>query len=155
MSSQPSSEPSGQPSRHLSSDLSSPVQDDPFVAASPENRPFWQAAEAGRLLGRRCDDCGRHHWVPRGICPFCASTRIAWVPLSGRGSIHAFSTLRRASPPYIVAYVELAEGPCMLTNLVGMAEAEMRIGAPVRVVFERTPEGRMAPKFTRDDTAAG
>ena len=72
---------------------------DPFVAALPENLPFWQAAEAGRLLGKRCTDCGRHHWYPRGICPFCGSANTAWVPLSGRGSIHAFSTLRRASPP--------------------------------------------------------
>ena len=128
---------------------------DPFVAALPENLPFWQAAEEGRLLGKRCTDCGRHHWYPRGICPFCGSANTAWVPLSGRGSIHAFSTLRRASPPYTVAYVELAEGPRMLTNLVDMAEADMRIGAPGKVVFRRTPEGRQAPKFTRDDAAPG
>lgn len=127
------------------------LQDDPFVAAAPENLPFWQAAEEGRLLGKQCSDCGRHHWYPRAICPFCGSARTAWVPLSGRGRIHAFSTLRRASPPYTVAYVELAEGPRMLTNLVDMAEAEMHIGAPVKVVFRRTAEGRQAPKFTRDD----
>ena len=108
---------------------------DPFVAALPENLPFWQAAEAGRLLGKHCTDCGRHHWYPRGICPFCGSANTAWVPLSGRGSIHAFSTLRRASPPY--------------------TEADMQIGAPVKVVFRRTPEGRQAPKFTRDDAAPG
>ena len=130
-------------------------QDDPFVAASPENLPFWQAAEAGHLLGKQCTDCRRHHWYPRCICPFCGSANTAWVPLSGRGSIHAFSTLRRANPPYTVAYVELAEGPRMLTNLIDMAEAEMRIGAPVRVVFRRTAQGRQAPKFTRDDTRPG
>jgi hypothetical protein len=129
--------------------------DDPFVASNPENLPFWQAAEAGRLLGKRCTDCGRHHWTPRCICPFCGSANTAWVPLSGRGSIHAFSTLRRASPPYTVAYVELAEGPRLLTNLVDMDEAAMRIGAPVKVVFRRTAEGRQAPKFTRDDTTSG
>jgi uncharacterized protein len=130
-------------------------QADPFVAANPENLPFWQAAEEGRLLGKHCTDCGRHHWTPRCICPFCGSANTAWVPLSGRGSIHAFSTLRRASPPYTVAYVELAEGPRMLTNLVDMAEAEMRIGAPVKVVFRRTADGRQAPKFTLDGMAAG
>ncbi len=128
---------------------------DPFVAANPENLPFWQAAEAGRLLGKHCTDCGRHHWYPRSICPFCGSANTAWVQLSGRGRIHAFSTLRRASPPYTVAYVELVEGPRMLTNLVDMAEADMQIGAPVRVVFHRTAEGRQAPKFTRDDATPG
>jgi uncharacterized OB-fold protein len=129
--------------------------DDPFVAANPENLPFWQAAEGGRLLGKRCSDCSRHHWTPRVVCPFCGSANTAWVPLSGRGSIHAFSTLRRASPPYTVAYVELVEGPRLLTNLVDMAEADMHIGAAVKVVFRRTEDGRQAPKFTRDDPASG
>jgi uncharacterized OB-fold protein len=128
--------------------------DDPFVAASPENLPFWQAAEQGQLLGKRCNDCAQHHWYPRLVCPFCGSANTAWVQLSGRGSIHACSTLRRASPPYTVAYVELAEGPTMLSNLVDMAEADMQIGAAVRVVFRRTEEGRMAPKFTGDDNAS-
>ena len=105
--------------------MSTDFQDDPFVAAHPENLPFWQAAEEGRLLGKRCGDCGQHHWYPRLVCPFCGSANTAWVPLSGQGRIHAFSTLRRASPPYTVAYVELAEGPTLLTNLVDMAEADL------------------------------
>ena len=93
-------------------------RDDPFVASNPENLPFWQAAEEGRLLGKRCTDCGRHHWYPRCICPFCGSANTAWVPLSGRGSIHAFSTLRRASPPYTVAYVELASLKARIDTLL-------------------------------------
>ena len=132
-----------------------PFLSDPFVAAAPENLPFWQAAEEGRLLGRQCGACGRHHWYPRSTCPFCGTAGTAWVALSGRGRIHACSTLRRASPPYTVAYVELAEGPRMLTNLVDMAEADMRIGAPVKVVFRRTADGRQAPKFTLDDMPPG
>jgi len=125
-----------------------PWADDPNVAAQPENRPFWQAAEEGRLLGKACKACGHFHWTPRVVCPFCRSTDTHWLPLSGRGEVYACSTLRRASPPYTVAYVQLAEGPTMLTNLVDMAEADMHIGAPVQVVFRRTDEGRMAPKFT-------
>jgi uncharacterized protein len=125
---------------------------DPYVAAQPENRPFWAAAEQGQLLGKRCTDCGQHHWVPRVVCPFCGSGNTAWVPLSGRGRIHAFSTLRRADPPYTVAYVELDEGPRMLSNLVDMAEHEMQIGRAVKVVFRRTAEGRNAPKFSLDQT---
>lgn len=125
-----------------------PWTDDPNVTAQPENRPFWQAAEEGRLLGKACKSCGQFHWTPRVVCPFCRSTDTHWLPLSGLGEIHACSTLRRASPPYTVAYVQLAEGPTLLTNLVDMAEADMRIGAPVQVVFRRTEDGRMAPKFT-------
>ncbi len=125
--------------------------DDPYVAAHPENLPFWQATEEGRLMGRACKACGQVHWYPRVVCPFCRSADTHWVELSGRGEVYAFSTLRRASPPYTVAYVQLAEGPTMLTNLVDMAESDMRIGAAVKAVFRRTEDGRMAPKFTAAD----
>lgn len=123
-------------------------RDDPYVAALPENLPFWQAAEQGRLIGKACKACNLFHWYPRVVCPFCRSADTHWLPMSGRGEVYAFSTLRRASPPYTLAYVQLSEGPMMLTNLVDMTDEEMRIGAPVRVVFRRTDEGRMAPKFT-------
>lgn len=124
--------------------------DDPYVAALPENRPFWQAAEEGQFLGKACKSCGKFHWYPREVCPFCHSTDTHWLPLSGRGEVYAFSTLRRASPPYTLAYVHLAEGPTILTNLVDMREDEMQIGANVQVVFRRTDDGRMAPKFTKE-----
>lgn len=122
--------------------------DDPYVSSNPENLPFWQAAEEGRLLGKACRDCGKFHWYPRTICPFCRSTATQWTPLSGRGKVYAFSTLRRAPLPYTVAYVQLDEGPMLLTNLVDMEEAGLHIGLPVQVVFRRTDDGRNAPKFT-------
>lgn len=121
---------------------------DTYVAAQPENQPFWEAAEEGRLLGKVCTDCEKFHWYPRAICPFCRSSNTRWAPMSGRGKVYACSTLRRADPVYTVAYVELEEGPIMLTNLIEMPETDMRIGVSVQVVFRRTQEGRNAPKFT-------
>lgn len=121
---------------------------DPYVANQPENVPFWAAAEKQELLGKRCRDCGKFHWVPRAICPFCGSANTEWQTLSGRGRLYAFSTLRRARPPYTVAYVELEEGPRVLTRLVNVDPAALAIDMAVHVVFERTPEGRNAPVFT-------
>lgn len=128
---------------------------DPYVLAQPEARPFWEAAARGELLGKACEDCGELHWYPRAVCPFCGSLRTAWRRLSGRGTVYAFSTLRRADPPYTVAYVQLAEGPTLLTNLVDMPEDQMRIGLAVEVVFQPAEEGRLAPKFTLPRPARG
>ncbi|WP_367395314.1 Zn-ribbon domain-containing OB-fold protein [Cupriavidus sp. Agwp_2] len=125
-------------------------QEDPYVAANPESLPFWRAAEEGVLLGKACSDCGKLHWYPRAICPFCGSDHTEWKPLSGRGTVYAFSTLRRAAQPYTVAYVQLEEGATMLTNLVEIDDNDMRIGMPVRVAFRRTDEGRNAPTFTAE-----
>lgn len=133
---------------HSETCLNDACLNDPYVAASPENLPFWQAAAKGSFLGKACADCGRFHWYPRAICPFCSSANTEWRPLSGQGQVYAVSTLRRVSTPYTVAYVQLAEGPVVLSNLVDMGDAQMAIGMAVRVVFRATPEGRMAPKFT-------
>ena len=62
--------------------------------------------------------CGKAHWYPRAICPFCASERSNGATASGRGTIYTFSVMRRVKEPYVIAHVTLAEGPTMLTNIV-------------------------------------
>lgn len=98
---------------------------DSFVRLHPQTVPFWEAAADGRLLLPQCTACSRFHWYPRPFCPHCHSPDVAWREASGRGHIHAASMLRRKVDPYIVAYVALAEGPILLTNLLDcdMAQA--------------------------------
>lgn len=115
----------------------------------PETLPFWQAARDGRLLLRRCRDCAQMHWFPRSICPFCWSDRTDWQPASGRGTIYSWTVLRRNATPHAVAYVELEEGPRMLTNIVECDLDTLAIGQDVRVVFVPTsdPDGPPVPMF--------
>jgi len=54
---------------------------------------------------------------------------------------------RRAKEPYAIAYVTLAEGPAMMTNIVGCDFDALRIGQPVIVVFEATEDGPPVPMF--------
>ena len=124
------------------------LEQDAFAAAFPETREFWTAAEQGHLLLKTCDDCKRPHWYPRAVCPLCGSTQLRWTPASGRGTLYAFSTARRASPAYTLAYVQLAEGPTLMTNIVDAQPDALRIGMPVAVQFRRAEEGRMMPFFT-------
>lgn len=121
--------------------------DDPFVAAYPEVREFWDAAAEGRLLVRTCGDCGRAHWYPRVICPLCGSPNTRWQPAGGGGTLYAFSPARRAEPPYVLAYVTLDEGPTLMTNVVDASPDTLRIGQRVQVRFQPTAEGRSLPFF--------
>jgi len=116
-------------------------------APHPDTQEFWDAAAAGRFLIRRCGACGKAHWYPRPICPFC-SGETAWVEASGRGTIYSYSVMRRAEAPYVIAYVTLAEGPTMLTNLVGCDPDALAIGGAVRLVFTPTDGGPPVPTFT-------
>ena len=123
----------------------------PRKIASPvvtsETQPFWQAAREGRFLVPFCIACGRAHWYPRAICPFCASDNIEWRRGSGRGTIYAFSVMRRVAEPYAIAHVTLAEGPTMMTNIVDCDFDALHVGQPVNVVFKDTENGPPVPMF--------
>lgn len=116
--------------------------------SNPENAPFWQACTEGRLVVRACEACGRAHWYPRAICPHCMSERTVWKDAAGTGTIYSYSHAVRAEVPYVIAYVTLAEGPTMLTNIVDCDPASVKIGQAVRVVFVPTDSGPPVPMFT-------
>ena len=114
----------------------------------PESAAFQQAAAQGEFSIPRCQHCGQTHWYPRALCPFCFSPDIQWKPASGRGTIYSYTVMRRAKPAYAVAYVQLEEGPTMMTNLVECNFDELRIGMPVKVGFELAANGTWVPVFS-------
>ena len=116
-------------------------------AVNPETKPFWDAARVGRFLVPFCAACGKAHWYPRAICPFCAGDKVEWREASGKGTIYTFSVMRRVKEPYAIAHVTLAEGPTMLTNIVNCDFDKLHIGQPVAVVFQETEGGPPVPMF--------
>ncbi|MBF9233856.1 Zn-ribbon domain-containing OB-fold protein [Microvirga alba] len=120
-----------------------------FIEPQPtsETQTFWEAAKEGRFFIKRCDACEKAHWYPREHCPFCTSMDTKWVEASGEGVIYSFSIMRRAKPPYVMAYVTLSEGPTMMTNLIECDPVALRIGDPVSVAFVETAEGNALPMF--------
>ena len=116
----------------------------------PESLPYWQAADAGRLLVKRCTACGRHHHYPRDLCPFCGSEATEWTEAAGTGTVYSYSTMGQGEAAWTLAYVTLDEGPTMLTNLRGEGFA---VGQRVRVCFVPSDGGHAVPMFTPDDGA--
>ncbi len=106
------------------------------------SRPFWDAASEGRFTLQRCDACGSWIFYPRSHCPQCWSPRLTWQEASGRGTVKSFSVIHRpghpgwkVATPYIVALIELTEGPTMLSTLVDSALDSVRVGMRVAVRF--------------------
>lgn len=119
-----------------------------------DSRPYWEGCARGELLLQRCTACGAYRHPPRPICHACLSPRSAWVPSSAEGTVYSFVVVHRAfdeawadEVPYVVAIVELAEGPHILTNIVGTPVDAVHIGMPVRVTFDRLSEEIALPKF--------
>ena len=121
----------------------------PLPIPNDETQAFWDAARQGTLLVKHCTACGETHWYPRALCPFCGSDRTEWKAASGRGTIYSYSVFRRAPIPYAIAYVTLAEGPTMMTNIVDADLDAIRIGQAVRVTFKPTEDaGPPVPMFS-------
>jgi uncharacterized OB-fold protein len=108
----------------------------------PDDAPFWEAAAEDRLVLPRCSSCGTFIWYPRTFCPDCRTIGVDWVEASGRGTVYSFTvTHRGAGPwaehaPYVIAYVELDEGPRVMTNIVDVDPDRVRIGDRVTAVFQ-------------------
>ena len=119
----------------------------PAPVVTVETQPFWNAARERRFVVPTCSACGKAHWYPRAICPFCGSDKIEWRAASGRGQIYSYSVMRRAKEPYAIAYVTLAEGPAMLTNIVECDFDALRVGQSVSVVFNDSEDGPPVPMF--------
>ncbi|MBX9394997.1 Zn-ribbon domain-containing OB-fold protein [Streptomyces sp. TRM72054] len=112
---------------------------------------YWDAAARGRLLVRRCGACGRAHHYPREFCPYCWSEDVTWEEASGRATLYTWSVVHRNDlppfgerTPYVAAVVDLAEGPRMMTEMVG--GGELRAGMELEVAFrEGAPVFRIQP----------
>lgn len=127
----------------------------PVPVVTPETRPYWEAAAEGRLLLRECRDCGLVYFYPRAVCPDCFSDAVDWIESAGKGEIYSYTVQNQMSGwpeedlPLIFAYVELDEGPRMITNIVECAPDSVSIGTSVEVRFVDTEESDIAiPVFT-------
>ena len=131
-------------------------------AVTDQNRHFWQGGEHGELRFLRCQDCGTIVHPPVPLCPQDHSKRLSPAALSGRATVASFTVNHQAwmpGPrlPYVVAIVEIEEDPRvrLTTNLVNCAPENVRIGMPVRVVFEHHSDAAgdvWIPLFEPDPT---
>jgi uncharacterized OB-fold protein len=126
----------------------------PSPDVTAETGEFWEALKQGKFLLRRCNDCQSVVWYPRGFCPICGSFSLSWFEGAGTGNIYTFTVVHRsilpdwaATGPYVIAYVELDEGPRIMTNIVNADPETLTIGAPVRVVFPTNDDGEALYRF--------
>ncbi len=119
-----------------------------------DTKGFWDATGEGRFQLQRCAACDTVIWWPRAVCPECSSFDLTEFDASGNGSVYSYTVVHRSVggwnkvTPYVVAYVELEEGPRIMTNIIDCDPAAVAIDAPVRLVWNDTGEGSALPRFT-------
>ncbi|OBB68530.1 Zn-ribbon domain-containing OB-fold protein [Mycobacterium sp. 852014-50255_SCH5639931] len=122
-------------------------------ASSHLSVPFWEGCRSGELRYQRCEACGLANFPPTEHCRQCLSAQVRWERSAGQGDIYSWTVVHRPvtaefEPPYAPAIVTLDEGYQMLTNVVGVAPEDLRIGMRVRVQFHAVGPDVMLPYFT-------
>ncbi|MEW1863274.1 OB-fold domain-containing protein [Streptomyces sp. NPDC088194] len=126
---------------------------DLLPAITPTNQPFWDGCAEGELRLQSCDACGTHRFPDAPVCPRCLSGDFSWKATSGTGRLWSWVRIHQRylaayadETPYLVAFIKLTEGPCMISHLVGELP-EKWLDHPVRAVFAPDPTGRAVPRF--------
>jgi hypothetical protein len=120
------------------------------------NKPFWDAAQRGELAMQQCSDCGHVRFPINHVCPSCLSEQYAWKRLSGRGTVYSSIVFHQVynqafakDVPYNVSLIQLAEGPRMMSNVVGIAPSDVKVGDEVEVVFDAVTPDISIPRFRK------
>lgn len=125
----------------------------PLPVVTSTTARFWAATSQGRFELQRCDSCDLVIWFPRSRCPRCWTKDLTHFDASGFGNVYSYTIIRkvgndyRDSTPFVVAYVELDEGPRVLTNIVNCDVDAVHVGMRVQVVFHDTGHGTALYRF--------
>jgi len=119
----------------------------PVPRPTEETRDYWEGCRRGELRLQRCSECRRVQFPPRRFCSSCLCARLESFAALGRGVIRSYSVVRHPlSPafagdvPYLVALIQLAEGPTMMAGLRGCTPDTVAVGMAVEVEFEARSE---------------
>jgi hypothetical protein len=110
-----------------------------------DTREFWEGTKQREFRYQQCNNCDEVVFYPRRHCTACTSGELIWKVSTGKGTVYTFSVVRqsyhpffRSKVPYAVAWVDLEEGPRILSNIVGIDDplSDVSIGMAVQVEWE-------------------
>jgi len=111
-----------------------------------DTREFWAATKQQEFKYQQCLNCNTVIFYPRAHCTGCTSGKLEWKKSKGQGTVYSFSIVRqsyhpffRNLVPYVVAWIDMDEGPRILSNVVGLADPgkDLAIGEKVQVEWEQ------------------
>lgn len=115
---------------------------------------FYNYCKQHELRFQRCSDCRTWRHMPRESCRHCGSFNWTWERASGTGKIFSWTVIHRAlhpgfndELPYAAVVVELDEGVRVVSQIIDLDIADLRVDLPVDVVFEDVTPDTTLHKF--------
>ena len=119
-----------------------------------ETQPYWDACQQETLLLQQCKECDHIQFYPRLMCSKCSSREVGWIESSGFAKVLTYTIVHRPilpayqkEAPYILALVQLEEGPTMMTNIVNCPHETINCNLQVKVLFQPWSEDFLVPVF--------
>jgi len=133
-----------------------------YPLPNPNSQPYWDGLRERRLMLQQCGECGTIRHYPRPVCDHCFSMEVEWVEASRRGTVHSWSESHhpfhpsfKADLPTMFVTVDLEE-KVRLVGVLRDPEATLRVGLPVEIRFEDSPDGAFSmPVLVADRSAGG
>ncbi|HUS95992.1 MAG TPA: Zn-ribbon domain-containing OB-fold protein [Hyphomicrobiaceae bacterium] len=113
-----------------------------FDGPGPE-RMYHEFLKEGKFMIQRSKSAGTYVHYPRTINPATGEADLEWVAPSGNGTVYA-TTVNRQRPEkggdYNIALIDLAEGPRMMSRVVGIKPEDVTVGMKVRAKVDKIGE---------------
>ena len=126
-----------------------------FTAISKVN-DFIDYLEDGKVMGTRCQDCGRSFFPPRADCCQCLTTNMEWFEIDGTGKLITYSKLEFApigfqeDVPYCIAALDYGDYKVFGRLASDLPDDEVKVGMPMKTVSNRLPNGQLNYVFQKE-----
>ncbi|MGE2721173.1 Zn-ribbon domain-containing OB-fold protein [Mycolicibacterium celeriflavum] len=117
-----------------------------------DSESWWAAVQDRTLMINACGSCGRNSLYARPFCPHCWSEDVRLTPATGRSRLYTWSVIHQnVAPfdavPYVVAMVDLDEGPRLMTEIADCPAERLSAGMELEIGFREDDDGFVIPVF--------
>lgn len=132
----------------------------PIVAPQlPEHLTFWEYCAKRELRFQCCNECAQWRHPPAPNCPHCGSVGVTWKTAPTRAELFSYTVIYHASTPVlrehvpyniaIVSFPDLGDIR-IVSNVLDTAPKDLRIGMPLKLVWQEQAPGRVVPLFINE-----
>ena len=119
-------------------------------AGDTASRFFVALRDENKIMGTRCETCGKTFVPPRKTCPVCFEKIDNWVEVSSAGVVESFTVARRQlaaiarKVPVIFGLIRLDGADTAMVHYIdGVAPENLQIGMRVKACFNPHPQGQI------------
>lgn len=126
------------------------IMENAIMDGDSATKRYYDELKNEKFMTTKCEACNYLMFPPRSLCPKCLNDKLAWVELSGNGTLYAFSWQERGllfSKPDVLGMVELEEGCGRLVGVITAPYEKCKTGMKVKISYFNMMNIATLPQF--------